>query len=271
MIAFANAKINIGLFITSRRNDGYHNIESIFYPVSVCDVLEIAKTDGPTSLNIYGCGLSNDSNNLCIQAYNLMKLDYPALAPVSIHLVKNIPIGAGMGGGSSDAAHVLKLLSRINNLGLSDEELSNYARRLGADCSFFIRNQAAYVEGIGDKIRPIDLDLSSYFVAIIKPVLSISTHDAYKHIKPRKAPINLIETTRFPIEHWRETVYNQFEEHLSTEYPEIGRIKEHLYSSGAIYASMTGSGSAVFGIFYTKPDLSHLEHFGDIYYQTDII
>ncbi len=252
MIVFPNAKINIGLHVVSKRPDGYHNLETVFYPVKLSDALEMAET-GKTDITFSGLPVEGASqDNLVIKAYNLLKKDFE-LPSVQFYLHKVIPTGAGLGGGSSDAAFTLKMLNNYFNLGLPFDKLKEYAVRLGADCTFFIENKPAYAIGIGDQLRPIELDLSAYRIVIVKPDVSVSTIQAYKNIVPAQPLFSLTELSSVPVEEWKYKVVNDFEKSIFPQYPEIREWKETLYEWGALYASMSGSGSAVFGIFRHLP------------------
>ncbi len=257
MVSFPNAKINIGLHITEKRSDGFHNIESCFYPVGWCDVLEILPAE---KLSFKSTGISipgNPETNLCLKAYHLIKQDFN-IPPVMIHLHKVIPIGAGLGGGSADCAFTIKTLNDLFELHLTTEQMENYARKLGSDCAFFIQNRPKYCVGKGDEFSEILLDLSDKFIVLINPNIHISTAEAYAGVKPEKAKMDLREILQIPVNQWVNTVANDFEHHLLPKYPIISIIKEQLYANGAAYASMTGSGSTVFGIFEEEVDLKEV-------------
>ncbi len=251
MISFPNAKINLGLNIVSKREDGYHDIESCFYPIKWHDSLEIVEA---SSFSFYSYGLKipgDTSNNLCVKAYNLLKADFE-LPPIAIHLLKNIPMGAGLGGGSADGAFILKLLNDFFKLDLSDKQLENYALSLGSDCPFFIKNEPAIAKGRGELLEPFTLDLSGYLLAIHNPEIHISTKAAYSKIQPAK-PIESIATIlNSPISEWQNQLINDFEKPILMDYPSIKSLKKDMLKVGAIYASMTGSGSTVYGIFTEK-------------------
>ncbi|MCO6499512.1 MAG: 4-(cytidine 5'-diphospho)-2-C-methyl-D-erythritol kinase [Vicingus serpentipes] len=251
MIVFPNAKINIGLHIVEKRSDGFHNLESIFYPVtSLYDVLEVVKSSG-NELEFTSSGIDipgDDTNNLCVQAYTLLKKDYD-LPLVKIHLHKVIPIGAGLGGGSADAAFMLKALNELFELQLSDNVLMGYARQLGSDCAFFIKNKSAYTYHKGDELETIDLDLSDYDIRVEYPNIHIGTAEAYAGVTPKPSVVNLKEIIQQPVTSWKGIVENDFEQSIFPRYPKIEALKKKMYEEGALYASMTGSGSAVFGIF----------------------
>lgn len=247
MIVYPNAKINLGLNVLKRRSDGYHEISSVFYPVKECfDVLEIipAKDFSFTSSGFAIAG----GSNICVNAYDLLKLDFD-IPPVKIHLHKQIPIGAGLGGGSSDGAFTLNVLNQLFNLGLSTQMLMEYALKLGADCPFFIENMPKYVTGIGEKMTPIDLDLSAFDLRFNFPNLSISTAESYAKIKPKLPSKKILECISLPIEFWKGRLENDFESVIFPKYPKLNVIKKKFYTDGAIYASMTGTGSVLYGIF----------------------
>ncbi len=258
MICFPNAKINLGLNIVSKRDDGYHNLETIFYPIGLKDALEITESDTTDTYNFYSQGIKidgNPENNLIIKAYNLLAAENK-IPPIDIHFIKNIPFGAGLGGGSSDAAFMLKLLNDTFSLGYSNEELESKAVKLGADCAFFIKNKPAFAEGIGEKLSPIDLDLSKYNIVLIKPNVFVSTKEAFSLVVPKTPKISLREIIKNPVSEWKNYIKNDFEKSVFTKYPEIEDIKNKLYDMGALYASMSGSGSSVFGIFQDFVDIS---------------
>lgn len=266
MITFPNAKINLGLNIVEKRPDGYHNLETVFYPVPVEDALEVNILNESTQkFRLHQAGLEiagEAKNNLVVKAYKLLDERFN-LPPIDIHLFKHIPSGAGLGGGSSDAAYMLKLLNEKFNLELSDENLEEYAAKLGADCAFFIRNAPTYAEGIGNIFSPISLSLKGYQIVLVKPDIFVSTRDAFAQIKPHRQEIPLKEVIKQPIEEWKERMVNDFEESVFPQFPAIKEIKEKLYEAGAIYAAMTGSGSSVFGLFKPEDNKSVKEDFGE--------
>lgn len=246
----ANAKINIGLNVVSKRPDGYHNLETVFYPVDMCDYLEITPSTGDaTTLQVKGIQVdSSMQDNLVYKAYMLLKQDFD-IAAVNIVLEKNVPFGAGLGGGSSDAANTLKALNTMFSLGLGDAELEQYAVRLGADCPFFIKNKPVYATGIGNEFHPIELDLSGYRIEVVKPDVNVSTAMAYRGITPKPSEFNLLNLSKLPLTEWKNFVKNDFEASVFPLFPEIKVLKEDMYRKGAVYAAMSGSGSAVYGIF----------------------
>lgn len=259
MITYPNAKINIGLNITERRPDGYHNLESVFYPITLQDAVEMKTIDGEQPANGYKIKVSgtildgSPDDNLVVKAYQLIRRDHQ-FPPQSIHLYKHIPVGAGLGGGSSDAAYIIKMLNEKFCLALSDEQMQNYAVQIGADCPFFIKNVPVYATGIGNIFSPIELNLKGKTLILVKPDIFVSTRDAYAHITPGRPAIPLAEALKQPISEWKSTVTNDFEKSVFMKYPEIAAIKDKLYDIGALYASMSGSGSAVYGIFDAPVD-----------------
>ncbi|WP_221647832.1 4-(cytidine 5'-diphospho)-2-C-methyl-D-erythritol kinase [Bacteroides caccae] len=262
MITFPNIKINLGLSITEKRPDGYHNLETVFYPVALEDALEIRtnpEAQQKFTLHQHGMEIAgNPENNLVVKAYLLLDKEFH-LPPVEIHLYKHIPSGAGLGGGSSDAAFMLKLLNEHYNLQLSDKQLEDYAATLGADCAFFIKNTPTYAEGIGNIFSPIELSLKGYRIMIVKPDVFVSTREAFANIRPHRPEYPVREVIRRPVAEWKDTLINDFEASVFPQYPVIGEIKEELYHQGAIYASMSGSGSSVFGLFAAGTTLPEID------------
>ncbi|MDF2432590.1 MAG: 4-diphosphocytidyl-2-C-methyl-D-erythritol kinase [Mucilaginibacter sp.] len=264
MIIFPNAKINIGLNIINRRSDGYHNLETIFYPVNIKDALEIVTAD---ELRFESSGLEipgRVEDNLCVKGYHLLKKDFD-LPPVNIHLHKHIPIGAGLGGGSADAAFFIRLVNQNFNLGLTDERMENYARKLGTDCAFFIRNQPVFAFDRGDEFEPVKLDLSNYKIVLVMPPVHVSTAEAYGGVKPALVQQSLMEMVYRPVAEWKQFIKNDFEVSTFKNHPLIRGVKAALYEAGALYASMSGSGASVFGIFDKTPDLSELEKTNQVF------
>ena len=250
MICFPNCKINLGLSVTKKRPDGFHNLETVMYPIKLHDILEIIVAPNSqfdfssTGINIIG----TDTDNLVVKAYKLLQSEHQ-LPPVKIHLHKIIPIAAGLGGGSSDAAFAIKLLNNLFNLGLPYSAMQEYARELGADCAFFIENKPVLATEKGDQFKPIDLNLKNYFFSVVKPDIQISTPEAYSWIKFKLKKPLLRDIIDQPIKNWRISLKNDFEEEIFKRHPEIKQLKDKLYQLGALYAAMSGSGSAVFGIF----------------------
>jgi 4-diphosphocytidyl-2-C-methyl-D-erythritol kinase len=265
MLAFANAKINLGLHVTGKRADGYHNLETIFYPVKIYDVVETLDAD-VVSCTIRGTDIpGNTEDNICLKAYHLLKKDFD-LPAQHICLLKNIPIGAGLGGGSADAAFLIRLWNDKFKLSLSQEQMENYARQLGADCAFFIRNKTVYAEGKGDEFSEVSIDLSEYFLVLVKPDVQVSTAEAYDGIKSTKPITSLKDLIHLPLSEWKTNLKNDFEASVFLKYPEIETIKNSLYQSGAIYASMSGSGSCVYAIFGSSVKLPELERSNKVFY-----
>lgn len=256
MITYPNAKINIGLSITERRPDGYHNIESVFYPINLQDAVEIKTIEGEEPQGGYKLKVSGTildgtpDDNLVVKAYQLLRKDFNFPAQ-KIHLYKHIPVGAGLGGGSSDAAAIIKMLNEKFALGLTSEQMQNYAVQIGADCPFFINNTPVFATGIGNIFTPIELSLHGKTIILVKPDIFVSTRDAYALVTPCLAAIPLTEAIKQPISEWKQIITNDFEKSVFAKYPEIAAIKDKLYDMGALYASMSGSGSAVYGIFDT--------------------
>lgn len=284
MITYPIAKINLGLNVVERRPDGYHNLETVFYPVPICDELEVrplypslpptGSTPTPEcSLSLEGIQIDGDpQKNLIVKAYQMLKADFPDMPCVRARLKKCIPTQAGMGGGSSDGAYMLVMLNELCQLGLSKEQLKAYAARMGADCAFFIDPQPQYAEGIGERLSPVNTALAPQYpslpptgytptpitqkptpnpwhIAIVRPDIPVSTREAYSLITPRKPAMNCRDIVCKPVETWRDVLINDFEEGIFRLHPELGEIKQRLYDLGAVYAAMSGSGSALFGLF----------------------
>ena len=266
MINFPNAKINIGLNVTERRPDGYHNLETVFYPIRINDVLEIIESD-ELSFESSGIEIPGEAkDNLCVKAYRLLKNDHD-LPAVKIHLHKHIPIGAGLGGGSADAAFLIRLLNQKFKLNLSVEDMQEYARQLGADCAFFIKSEPTFAFEKGDRFEDIALDLSACHIALVMPPVHVSTAEAYRGVKPAKPVTSLKELINYPISEWQEYIKNDFEASVFEAHPQIAVVKEKLNEAGALYASMSGSGAAVFGIFDKAPDIKSLEGNNRVFYK----
>lgn len=250
MITFPNAKINLGLNIVERRPDGYHNIETVFYPIPLTDVLEIVPArDGETTLRCYGNPVDCPAEkNLVMKACRLMQERYD-IQPVEIHLYKHIPDGAGLGGGSSDAAHTLVMLNKMFELGISDADLAAMAATLGADCAFFVYNRPMMATGIGDVLSPLEVDLKGRTLLLVKPPVGVDTRTAYSRVAPAKPVVDLVQTIAQPAESWDGLLVNDFEPSVFAALPQLWLIKAQLMDAGAQYAAMSGSGSTVFGIF----------------------
>jgi 4-diphosphocytidyl-2-C-methyl-D-erythritol kinase len=265
MLAFSNCKINIGLNIYNQLPNGYHNIETIFYPVNWFDTIELIENK-INSVRYTGYGLMVDGgveNNLIVKAYNMLKQDFN-LPGADLYLLKNIPMGAGLGGGSANAAAMLKLCNTFFGLNLSNAALESYAAKLGSDCAFFINNKPAYTFGIGGNLKQIDLKLSDYYIGIVKPNVHISTKTAYENAYKRgekKSNTALTDYVHLPVNEWQNYFTNDFEPYVFKEFKEVALIKDKMYELGALYASMSGSGSAVYGIFKHQPELKkHFNH-----------
>ena len=260
MIVFPNCKINLGLHILDKRKDGYHNLQTIFYPLPFTDVLElIPNTNSKTAIEFTGTGTVIDGNpedNLCIKAYHLLKKDFPQLPPVKVHLHKAIPMGAGLGGGSADASFMLISLNEKFRLLIPESQLIQYALQLGSDCPFFIKNKPAFATGRGELLEDIELDLSAYTIILVNPGIHINTGWAFSNITPSPAESSIKEIIQNPPATWKNSLKNDFEIPVFEAHPSIKAIKETLYTKGALYASMSGSGSTVFGIFNKSVDLA---------------
>ncbi|MDD3740814.1 MAG: 4-(cytidine 5'-diphospho)-2-C-methyl-D-erythritol kinase [Bacteroidales bacterium] len=252
MICFPNIKINIGLDIISKREDGYHNIETIFYPVGYNDILEILPSE---KFELINKGIKVDcaiEKNLCYKAYKIMEENFN-IPPIKIILYKNVPFGTGLGSGSSDAAHTLMLINNVFKLNLSEEKLLEYASQIGADCAFFIKNRPVIASGIGNIFNEILFDLSGKFLVLCFPDIKINTANAYKNCKPRIPEKNLEYLISQPLSQWKNTIKNDFEDTIFKDFPVLMEIKKELYKNGAVYAQMSGSGSAIYGIFESRP------------------
>lgn len=249
MISFPNCKINLGLNILKKRNDGYHDLETVFFPVRLYDAVEIVAAGNKTKLSTSGIAVGSLADNLCLKAFHLLKKDYPQIPESDIHLHKTIPPGAGLGGGSADAAFMLLLLNKKFKLDIPEKKMYLYALLLGSDCPFFLLNKACFATGRGEILQPLTLSLSGYKIILIYPALHINTAGAFAVIKPRIPEKNVKEIVSQPIEKWKDGLKNDFENFVFKNYPQVKEIKEALYKAGAVYASMSGSGSTVFGIF----------------------
>lgn len=269
MITYPNCKINLGLCILEKRPDKYHNLETVFYPIPLTDILEIIENKDPENSPTFPLSTSGipiqgtNSSNLCVKAYKLLKKDFPKMPWVRVHIHKIIPIGAGLGGGSSNGAFALKMYNQLFNLQITDEKLMEYAAVLGSDCPFFIKNQPCHATGRGELLREISLDLSAYQFVVVNPGIYVNTGDAFRDIVPGHPKHPLLETIQLPPEKWKGLLKNDFEETLFVKYPEIAKVKEQLYAAGAVYASMSGSGSTVYGLFHRSApiQLSFPDHY----------
>jgi 4-diphosphocytidyl-2-C-methyl-D-erythritol kinase len=250
MVVFPNAKINLGLNVTGKRPDGFHDIQTLFYPIAFRDILEIILSEtGKLEFQVTGLPVPGSMmDNLCVRAYNILEADYP-IPPVRIHLHKIIPMGAGLGGGSSDAAFTLVLLNDLFSIGLSTSRMMDYASRLGSDCVFFIENRPVFATGKGDRLEPATLDMKGYSCIVVVPSIHVSTVEAYTSVRAKEPaePIRMVINRALP--EWKDHLFNDFEPTVFARFPAIGSIREQLYTAGAVYASMSGSGSAVYGIF----------------------
>ncbi|MCI1189581.1 4-(cytidine 5'-diphospho)-2-C-methyl-D-erythritol kinase [Hymenobacter sp. DH14] len=252
MLVFPNAKLNLGLYVTQRRPDGFHTLESVFVPLPWTDAFEMlpAVAGQSTSLTLTGRPIPGDpATNLCVRAYELLQADFPELPPVQLYLHKIVPIGAGLGGGSADAAFALKAANELFSLNLSTEALESYARQLGSDCAFFIRNKPVLAVEKGDVFEEIDLNLNGVGCVVVYPNLHISTAEAYARIAPQLPQHPLRAALAQPMSTWRNTISNDFETALTPSHPVLAEIKQQLYDAGATYASLSGSGSAVYGLW----------------------
>lgn len=262
MLTFPCAKINLGLNITSKREDGYHNLETIFYPVPLTDALEVKlmhddfPSDEPCDLKITGNAVDCDEkNNLVVKAYTLLAQDFK-LPRVHTHLVKRIPMQAGLGGGSADGAFMIRLLDERFRLNMGIAEMERYASRLGSDCAFFITAEPSFATGRGEVLEPVNIaeqNLQGYYIAIVKPAIAVSTREAFQQIICRQPEHCCRDIVHQPVETWKTVLTNDFEEPAFKQHPELADIKQRLYDLGAVYAQMSGSGSAFFGLFRTEP------------------
>ncbi len=268
MVVFPNCKINLGLNILRKREDGYHALETVFYPVPLKDALELIPSPDSTdekTIRFTQSGLTitgDTANNLCIKAWQLLKDDFPQIGAVDCHLHKVIPMGAGLGGGSANGAFMLQLLNEIFHLALTPETLSYYALQLGSDCPFFITNKPCLASGRGEILTPLSLDLSNYRFILVYPGIHISTAEAFAGIRPANPTLPIMEIIKHPVTEWKDLLLNDFEKPLSATYPILAAIKEALYRHGAVYASLSGSGSTVYGLFektHTRPFTGHPE------------
>lgn len=257
MVVFPNAKINLGLRVKAKRDDGYHELDTVFFPVPLTDVLELISDPSAEDGFVFsqtGLSIPGDiHNNLCYKAYKLMKKDHPSIPPVRVHLHKVIPMGAGMGGGSSDGAFMLRLINEKYNLQLDEEALKAYALNLGSDCPFFIYNQPCHARGRGELMEPILLNLQNKTLVLVCPGIHISTAEAFANIRLSPDVPSTASIVKGPLENWKIQLKNDFEETVFLLHPELKAIKEKLYENGAIYAAMSGSGSTIFGIFDQDP------------------
>jgi 4-diphosphocytidyl-2-C-methyl-D-erythritol kinase len=257
MVLFPNAKINIGLNILRKREDGYHDLETLFYPIGLKDALEYV-VNGKDHVNFYSSGLNLDiqpGQNIVLKAYKMMQEEH-SLPGLDIHLHKVIPAGAGLGGGSADAAFFLKSLNEHFELGFASGKLRDMASRLGADCAFFLENRPAYATGTGDQLSPVDVGLHGYHLLLVKPSFGVDTKEAYSGVQPQEYPFNFQAIISEGISGWNKRIKNDFEKSLFVKFPVLGLLKDKLSGMGAVYTSMSGSGSSVYAIFAQKPPVS---------------
>jgi 4-diphosphocytidyl-2-C-methyl-D-erythritol kinase len=249
MVIFPNCKINLGLNILQKREDGYHDIETVFFPLPFTDALEIITSQNTTQFKNTGISAGENESNLCLKAYRLLKKDYPQLPEIDMHLHKAIPAGAGLGGGSADAAFTLRLLNKKYELNISEAKLSGNALQIGSDCPFFLSNKPCLATGRGENMEEINLSLSAYKILLVNPRIHINTKEIFQQIKPAFPPKKIKAIIQQPVDTWKKELTNDFEKVVFVLHPEMEKIKENLYQHKAIYASMTGTGSTVFGIF----------------------
>jgi 4-diphosphocytidyl-2-C-methyl-D-erythritol kinase len=266
MIVYPNAKINVGLHITGKRSDGFHTIESCFVPIGLTDILEILPSGNEIKFNSSGIPIPGKSmDNLCVTAWKILNKEF-SIPPVTIHLHKQIPIGAGLGGGSADGAFALKALNELFQLKLTAKQLENYAARLGSDCAFFIQNHPAYAEGRGEILSHIQLKLDGYSIFLVNPGIHIGTAEAYAGITPNMPEKDLREFLQLPVSEWQNHVVNNFEPGIFKSHPKIEQVKNKLIDLGAEYAAMSGSGSSVFGLFKESIAFNPAEIFKGLFY-----
>lgn len=261
MVTFPFCKINLGLQIISKRPDNYHNIVTCFYPVPWTDVLEVVPS---RSLAFTQTGLAipgKPEDNFCLKAYNFLKEEFK-LRPVKIHLHKVLPAGSGLGGGSSDAAHMLTILNAVFKLGLSEEALKKTAARIGSDCSFFLHDTPAIGRERGDVLEPVSLNLKGHYLVVIAPGVHVSTAEAYAGVTPQGQVTDLLQVLKEPVSSWQSSLKNDFEPSVFKKFPALKGMKEKMYSMGALYASMSGSGSSIYGIF--DKEVSYEKHFKEV-------
>lgn len=268
MVAFPHCKINLGLHVISRREDGYHNIETCFYPVPWTDILEVIPSKEFTFTSSGSVIPGKEADNLCVKAYQFLQTQFK-LEPVKIHLHKVLPTGAGLGGGSSDAAFTLRLLNTVFNLKFTTNQLKEFASQLGSDCTFFVEDKPMLGSGRGEQLTELQLSLKGYYLVVVKPDIHVSTAEAYAGVLPQQPDKTIAEILSYPIAKWKDNLVNDFEKSVFKKYPSIEEIKNELYNCGAIYASMSGSGSSVYGIFQSETDLS--SHFEGAQYWSDYL
>ena len=259
MLVYPNAKINIGLNVVEKRPDGYHNIETVFYPIGLCDALEVEVSESCTDYSFSSSGIlleGDPEHNLIVQAFRLLRSQFQ-FPPLDISLYKQIPFGAGLGGGSSDASFMLKVLNEMFELKLTPGKLQKLAAQLGADCPVFIKNKPVFASGIGDVFKPIKFSLKGYFLLLVKPDIHVATPEAYSLVVPKQPEFSLADLIQRPIQEWKGQVVNDFETSVFSKYPKIKNLKDEMYEMGALYASMSGSGSSVYGLFESTPEVDN--------------
>ena len=250
MIVFPNCKINLGLNILGKRTDGFHDLETVFFPLGLHDVLEILPFPNHTiQFTVTGLSPGRAEDNLCMKAFTLLKKEYPHLPQINMHLHKAIPTGSGLGGGSADGAFTLRLLNEQFNLSISQRKMRDFALRLGSDCPFFLINKPCLATGRGEVLEPVNLSLTGYKILLINPGIHIHTTEAFKQVRPALPVKKIKEIIQQPVQTWKDELENDFEKIVFRKYPELEKVKRIVYESGAVYASMSGSGSTVFGIF----------------------
>jgi 4-diphosphocytidyl-2-C-methyl-D-erythritol kinase len=271
MVLFPHCKINLGLHVLRKRADGFHDLETVFYPLPLRDVLEIipsGKPPTPINFTVTGLPIPGDaSSNLCVRAYHLLKKDFPELPSPDVWLYKAIPMGAGLGGGSSDGAFMLRLLDSVFGLSLGREKLASYAGRLGSDCAFFLYDQPCFASGRGEILEPFALNLSGYSIVLVYPGIHVGTAEAFSDLRPALPATPLKELLAQPVSAWRSSLVNDFEASVCSRHPELQKIKEKLYQCGAVYASMTGSGSAFYGLFTVAKHLPAANDFPGYFFR----
>jgi 4-diphosphocytidyl-2-C-methyl-D-erythritol kinase len=268
VITYPNAKLNLGLNVVAKRPDGFHEIETVFLPIPLCDILEIIPSvSGMATITTSGLPIPGPpDHNICLKAIKLFRSSNPTLhsSLFTLHLHKQIPSGSGLGGGSSDGAFTLKMLNALYGTGLSEEQLAQLASQLGSDCAFFIGNRPAFATGKGEKLEEISLSLKGYFLALVIPPVHVGTAEAYSMITPKMPSRSVKEIVGLPLPEWKNMLRNDFEEPVMAKHPEIKEVKEKLYERGAVYASMSGSGSSVYGLFKDPPKIAG--HFPENYF-----
>ncbi|MDQ2720160.1 MAG: 4-(cytidine 5'-diphospho)-2-C-methyl-D-erythritol kinase [Bacteroidota bacterium] len=257
MVTFPNCKINLGLNILQKREDGYHDIETVFYPIPVKDILEIISSENKTDFYNTGIETGDHENNLCLKAFHLLKKAFPELPEIKMHLHKVIPTGAGLGGGSADASFTLLMLNKKYNLNIPEQKLFEYALQLGSDCPFFLLNKPCFASGRGEQLEPIHLSLSEYKILIVNPGIHINTKETFAEITPAVTSKKIKQIILQPLSTWKNELVNDFEMIVFAKHPEIKKIKEEMYTRGAVYSAMSGTGSSVFGIFDKNVDFNY--------------